>query len=318
MRLPDRVVVIPGGSRGIGRATAIAFARRGARLVLAARGSQALEAAAAECRRHGAEVVTVTADLTEPADVARLVRAAIDRFGRIDVWVGAAGVFAYGSVEQLPTDVFRRVIETNLLAHVDAVRAVLPQLRSQGTGRIVLIGSLFSRLTAPYASAYVASKYALRGFARALRQELLDSPGIDVRIVLPATIDTEIYQRAANFTRLTPHPLPPVSSPDRVARAIMRASSGRGRHSVQVGTLQSAMTVLSAAAPRVYDRVISVLVQTLGLRRPPTAPTPGVLVVPHADAGARTGGWRSRRARASAAMIGAGAAFVLLRPRRRH
>jgi short-subunit dehydrogenase len=318
MRRTDRVVVIIGGSRGIGRAAAASFARRGGRLVLVARDEGALEEAAAECRALGAEVLVVAGDITEPAVLAGVVSAALDRFGRIDVWVGAAGVFVYGLVEQTPTDVFRRVLDINLVAHVEGVRQVLPVFRAQGSGRIVLVGSLFSEVTAPYVSAYVASKFALRGFARTLRQELRNTPGIDVRIVFPASIDTPIYQRSANFTGRVPHPLPPVTSPYRVARVIERASRGAGPHSVHVGRLQSSMVLLSTVLPRVYDRVISGLVETLGLRRRPAPITLGALDAPQAGPSQITGDWRSPALRVAVAVTtAAGAASLLGRRRRR-
>ena len=318
MRTPGRVVVIIGGSRGIGRAAAAAFARRGSRLVLVARDEGALEETASECRALGAAVHVVRGDITEPSVLAGVVRAALDRFGRIDVWVGAAGVFAFGLVEKTPTDVFRRILEINLIAHVEGVRQVLPVFRTQGSGRIVLVGSLFSEVTAPYVSAYVASKFALRGFARALRQELRNEPGIDVRIVLPASIDTPIYQRAANLTGRAPHPLPPVSSPYRVARAIERSSRGPGPHSVRVGRVQSSMILLSTGLPRVYDGVISGLVETLGLRRRPAPDTLGALEAPQAGPSEITGGWRSPALRVALAVTtAAGAASLQGRQRRR-
>lgn len=311
----SRVVVIVGASRGIGRACAVRFARRGCRLVLFARDAAALEEAATQCRGLGAEVMTVAGDATRPGALAELVEGATARFGRIDVWVGVAGVLAYGRVEDMPTDVFRRVVETNLIAHVEGVRAVLPTFRAQEGGRIVLVGSLYSRVTAPSMSAYVASKFALLGFARSLRQELLGTRGIDVRIVLPATIDTPIYHRAANFTGRTPHPMPPITSPHRVARAVERSSRGGGPHAVRVGTLQSSMMLLSAVLPRVYDRVIRALIPALGLRRPPAPDTLGALEDPHEGPDGITDQWRRPALRA--ALVGATAAAAALTVRAR-
>ncbi|MFJ6654295.1 SDR family NAD(P)-dependent oxidoreductase [Microbacterium sp. NPDC091313] len=313
MRTRHPVVVIAGASRGIGRAAAARLARRGARLVLAARDAEALESAADVARRAGAEVATVVADLRRPDDVARIVAAAVARFGGIDAWVGASGVAAYGTVEQTPTAVYRDVLETNLLAHIDAVRQALPVLRAQRRGRIVLIGSLYSRVTSPAMSAYIASKFALLGFARSLRQELRGT-ALDVRIVLPATIDTPIYQRAVNMSGRSPHPLPPVVSAARVARAIERAVAGRGRREQLVGVAQSATIPLAAAAPAFFDALMIALMKTLGLRRPPRPATTGALHRAGVGPATESGGWRAPRLRALlAACAVAGIAAVALR-----
>jgi short-subunit dehydrogenase len=285
------VVVIVGASRGIGRAAALRFARRGARLVLSARDAAALERTAAACRARGADVDTVVADVRRDDDNARIVLAALARHGRIDTWVGVAGVAAYGAVSEVPTDVYRRVLETNLLGHIDGVRAVLPTLRAQQHGRIVLIGSLYSKVTSPWMSAYVTSKFALLGFSRSLRQELRGT-GVDVRVVLPATIDTPIYQRAVNFTGRAVHPLPPVASPRRVARTIARAAAGKGRREQTVGRLQSATIPLAAAAPAVYDAVITALMRTLGLRGRGVVPSLGAHDDAEVGPDAAAGGWR--------------------------
>lgn len=286
------VVVITGGSRGIGRAAALRFAReKGVRLALVARDETALAAAAAACRARGAEVLTVSMDLADPDGPERAAEAVVARFGRIDVWVASASVFSYGSVEDTPDDIRDRIIETNLTGQMRAARAVLPHFRARGGGTIVFVGSLFSQIPGPYVAPYVAAKHGLLGFVRALREEVLDHRGIHVRIVLPASIDTPVYQRAANVTGRTPFPLPPVVSADRVARAIVRAAHG-GRPEVAVGAAQLVMRPLRFFAPRVFDRVIRVLQRTLGLRRRPAADTAGAVLAPQHDPGAVSGGWR--------------------------
>lgn len=288
--MPQQVVVVTGGSRGIGRATALRFARRGARLVLVARDEVALASAAADCRATGAEVHTVSVDLAEPDGPQRAADAAVERFGRIDVWIGSASVFSYGSVEDTPDAVRDRVIETNLVGHMRAARAVVPYFRVGGGGTIVFVGSLYSQVAGPYVSSYVAAKHGLLGFARSLRQEMLGHRGIRVKIVLPASIDTPIYRRAANATGRTPFPLPPVVSAERVARAIERVVRGR-RLEVGVGAAQFVTRPLRVLAPRVFDRFIRALQRSLGLRRRPAPATTGAVLGAHHDEGAVSGGW---------------------------
>ena len=284
------VVVVTGGSRGIGRATALRFARRGARLVLVARDAVALASTAEECRRQGADVLTLPIDLATPDGPSRAADATIERFGRIDVWVASASVFSYGSVEDTPDEVRDRIIETNLTGHMRAARAVLPHFRAAGHGTIVFVGSLYSQVAGPYVSSYVAAKHGLLGFARSLRQEMVGHRGIRITIVLPASIDTPIYQRAANYTGRTPFPLPPVVSADRVARAIVRIARG-SRHEVGVGAAQFVTRPLQFLAPRVYDRFIRALQHTLGLRRRPAVASPGAVLEARHSPGAVSGGW---------------------------
>lgn len=286
------VVVITGGSRGIGRATALRFAKKqkGVALVLVGRDETALDSAADDCRALGATVLPLAIDLATPDGPERVADATVARFGRIDVWVASASVFSYGSVEDTPDEVRDRVIETNLTGHMRAARAALPHFRARGHGTLVFVGSLFSQIAGPYVAPYVAAKHGLLGFARALRQEMLDHRGIHVRIVLPASIDTPIYQRAANVTGRTPFPLPPVVSADRVARAIVRAARG-GRDEVAVGAAQFVTRPVRFLAPRVFDRGIRLLQRTLGLRHRPASVTTGAVLAPQHDAGAVSGGW---------------------------
>jgi len=286
----DQVVVVTGGSRGIGRATAVRFARRGARITLVARDAVALSSAAEECRRRGAEVLALPIDLATPDGPERATDAVIARFGRIDVWVASASVFAYGSVEDTPDAVRDRVIETNLVGHMRAARAVLPHFRARGGGTIVFVGSLYSQVAGPYVSSYVAAEHGLLGFARSLRQEMRGHRGIRIKVVLPASIDTPIYQRAANVTGRTPFPLPPVVSADRVARAIVRAARGH-RDEIAVGAAQFVARPLRFVFPRAYDRGIRALQRSLGLRRRAAPATTGAVLAAQHDPGAVSGGW---------------------------
>jgi short-subunit dehydrogenase len=306
--------VITGASSGIGRETARAYARQGARLVLASRSRSALETVAEECRERGATALVVPTDVSDERAVAALVAAAVAEHGRIDVWVGNAGVSAFGTFEDLPSEVFRQVIETNLMGQVHGVRAVLPQFRRQGSGTLVLVASLYSRVGSPLQSPYVTSKFALLGFAESLRQELRRS-AIAVRVVLPATVDTSIYQRAANYTGRHVHPLPPAASPSRVARAIVRAPHRR-RHVTPVGRTQMLVVPIHDFAPRIYDATASWLMEHVELRGRHPELSAGSVLTPTEEAGPLTGGWRRPvvRGLAAAAVVGASAALLLRRP----
>jgi short-subunit dehydrogenase len=304
------VVVITGASSGIGRATARAYARRGARLVLASRSAPALETVAEECRAHGVEVLVVPTDVTEEREVRALAAAAAGEYGRVDVWVGNAGLFSYGGFEETPAGVFREVVEANLMGQVHGARAVLPYFRRQGSGALVLVGSLYSRVSSPLLAPYITSKWGMLGFAEVLRAELRGS-GIRVKVVLPSTIDTPIYQHAANVTRRAVHPMPPASSPARVARAIVRAPARR-RFATSVGLLQRVVVPLHRASPWAYDSLTRFMKKRIELRG--DAPlSDGIVFHAPAEASPVTGGWRWRTGRllvwgAGVLLVTAGAA----------
>lgn len=314
-----RVVVVTGASSGIGRGLARALAERGDDVVLASRGEAALREVADECERRGARVLAVPTDVSDEAQVRALVDAAVARFGRVDAWVGGAAVWSYGRFEDTPSEIFEQVVRTTLLGQVHGVRAVLPVMRRQGSGVVVLVSSLYGRLSAPYVSAYVAAKWGLTGFAESLRHELRDTPGIEVCTVLPGTVDTPVYRHAAVRTAREIRPLPPVTSPERVVRAVLDVLE-RPRRQVVVGQTQRALVWVHHLLPAVYDRAVVPAVDLLGLRRQPADRRDGTVLAPPPAAGPVSDGWRRgdhrRVAAVAAPLAAAGAALLALRARR--
>jgi short-subunit dehydrogenase len=217
----DKVIVITGASSGIGRATALALAKKGAHLVLAARREEPLDELAQQCEALGVRCLSVPTDVTDAAAVRALATQAVHEFGRIDGWVNNAGVYLVGRLEETPDESFRQVMETNFFGTVYGSRAALAQFRHQGRGILINVSSVYGSTAGPYVSAYASSKFAVRGFSAAIRQEF-EGTGIHVCTVMPAAVDTPLWQNSANYTGWRVRPVEPIYSPERVARAIVR------------------------------------------------------------------------------------------------
>jgi NAD(P)-dependent dehydrogenase (short-subunit alcohol dehydrogenase family) len=230
----DKVVLVTGGSRGLGRAIADAFCTAGAKLVLAALEPGAIERAAAEMRAAGGDVLGVSADITRQEDVDRLFDQALGRFGRLDVLVNNAGRTMRGKVLDTTPEQFRELMELNFIALVRCTRAAVPHLLKQ-RGHVVNIGSLAAKAAARWVGAYPATKFAVAAYSQQLRLEL-GPQGLHVLLVCPGPItrkDARLYpleglddlpERARGpgagvKTRLI--------SPESLARAILRACQRR-------------------------------------------------------------------------------------------
>jgi len=311
-----QIVVITGASSGIGRATAHAFAEEGARVVLAARGRESLEAAATECRVLGAEVIVVPTDVRDEGQVRALIDTAIATFGGIDVFVGNAGLAVAGRFEEIPDDVWHRVMDTNVFGHVYALRALVPYFKERDRGTYVAVASIEGFLSAPYQSAYVTSKHALLGLTDVLRGELLGT-NVQVTTVLPATIDTPIYATAPNYLGRGWRPLPPSVAPQRVARAILGVVQ-HPRRTKYVGALQSAIVPFQFFAPGLMTVVTRLAVEVLAFRGTST-PSDGNAYEPDIARSAVDGGWRvaSRRKAVPVALLSGAAAVLAVAGRRR-
>jgi NAD(P)-dependent dehydrogenase (short-subunit alcohol dehydrogenase family) len=262
-----RTVVVVGASSGIGRATAHQLASRGDQLVLAARSVDALEETRQECVARGASgVLVVPVDVGDREQVTRLFDESVARFDRVDVVVHAAAVLAYGRFEDVPPDVFDKILQTNLVGTANVARSTLKVFDAQQGGSVVVVGSVLAKMVAPYLSSYSTGKWGVQGLVRTLQVEARAKPGVHVSLVSPGGVDTPIYDQAGSYTGHPGHPPPPVVSPERVARAVVSAVDKPGRD-ISAGPLNSVMVAGFRLVPGVFDLLVGPMMRVLGQGR---------------------------------------------------
>ena len=276
----DLVVVITGASSGIGHASALAFAERGARLVLAARDVATLAPVATACRAAGApSTLVVPTDVTDANAVERLAEAALALHGHIDIWVNGVGVGAIGRFDETPLAAHRRVVEANLIGHLQGSHVALRHFRARGRGTLINLISVGGWIPAPYAAAYTASKFGLRGLSQALRAEVADLPMVHVCDVAPTFVDSPGLSHGANYTGSNIRVPIPLVDPRRVARAVL-ALVDRPRAVTWVGAAAGLGRLVQAIAPQWLGATLQ-RVTRWGLQRArPATPSDGNLFAP--------------------------------------
>ena len=190
--LKDKVAIITGASSGIGEATARRLAESGARVVLAARRVERLEALAADIEHHQGTALVAPTDVTDERSVQRLARRALDAFGRIDILINNAGIMPLSPISKLKVAEWDRMIDVNIKGVLYCVAATLPTMLEQGSGHIINVSSVAGRRPFPSGAVYSATKFAVRAISQGLRLELSPIKGIRVTDIEPGVVATEL------------------------------------------------------------------------------------------------------------------------------
>ena len=219
-----QVIVVFGASSGIGRLTALEFAKKGAKVCAAARSEAGLKSLISEIEENGGEAFYVTADAAKFEQVKAVAEKTVERYGRLDTWIHSAAAFLFAPFNETEPEEYERLIEVNLLGQIYGAKAAFPYLKKRG-GALIHITSVEAWRTVPFQSAYGASKHGIYGFLQALRVEFAHNEiPVAVTQIMPAAINTPIYDKGRNKMPFKPRPVPPIYHPQIVVDAILYAA----------------------------------------------------------------------------------------------
>jgi len=256
--MAQKVIAITGASAGIGRAAARAFAARGCKVGLIARGIERLESACREVDAAGGSGLVAPADVSDAEAVDRAAELIERNLGPIDVWVNVAMATVFAPFHLIAPGEYRRATEVTYLGFVHGTMAALKRMRPRGRGTIVQVGSALGYRSVPLQSAYCGAKAAIRAFTDSIRSELIhDGVGVHLTLVNMPALNTPQFDWARNKMRQRPQPVPPIFQPEVAARAIVLASERPRRREMYVGrsTLQAIFG--NTVAPGLLDRLLA-------------------------------------------------------------
>jgi hypothetical protein len=245
--LRDKVAIVTGASSGIGWATALALAKQGARVALAARRESSLLELADEIEKLGRKALVLATDVTQREQVEAMAQAVLSQWGRIDILVSNAGEYIRVPIVDLDPADLQRSLDVNYFGGVYCIKAVLPHMLAQKSGHIVTVTSMDGKIGLPPDTPYVSAKFALTGFVEVLRQEVSDH-GISVTNVLPGRVDTVMIEHL-RFSWISPK-----ISPESVASAILDAIRKR-KPIVIVPPQAKLLYYINVFAPKLSDRL---------------------------------------------------------------
>ena len=281
-RIVGRTFVITGASSGLGRGAALKLASYGANVVLAARRTAVLDQVAREAQAAGGQALVVTSDVSQPDQVARLAKAALARFGRIDAWINNAAVAAIGRFDAVPVEDHARVVDVNLKGYIYGTHAALRQFHRQGFGTLVNVSSVEAHVPLAYEASYAATKAAITALGAALNQELRLAGADRIKIVTvePWGVDTPFYEHAANYTGRATR-MSELEGPWESVDAIVWAAIHPFRGEYPVGWRAAGGLVGAQIWPELAARIGANVIYRAQIERAPPAPsTAGALYEP--------------------------------------
>ena len=236
------VVVITGASAGVGRATAQAFARQGARIGLLARGRDGLEGARADVENEGGKALAIPTDVANSQEVEAAAEAVEKTFGPIDIWVNNAMTTVFAPLKQIAAEDFKRATEVTYLGTVYGTMAALKRMSVRDRGTIVQVGSALAYRSIPLQAPYCGAKHAIRGFTDSLRSELIhDGSQIHITMVQMPALNTPQFSWCKTKLSRHPQPVPPIFQPEVAAKAIVWAAHNKRREVYVGGTTVQAI-----------------------------------------------------------------------------
>lgn len=280
--IEQQVIVITGASSGIGLCTAESAAKKGAKVVLAARSDRTLDEVAQRINAEGGQAIAAPCDVADRKQVQSVADAAIRAFGRIDTWVNNAGVAILGRIDQVSEDDSRRLFDTDFWGVVNGSLVALPYLKANAPhgGALINIGSEVSDAVAPLLGMYVAAKHAVKGFTDVLRieTERIDRSPVSVTLIQPTAVDTPFDAHARNYTDKEGDLPRPMIDPQHVADAILSAAE-KPTNNIKVGVMSKVNTFMAKNLPGLAERMATK--QAAGLQRDEEPRNPaGALFIP--------------------------------------
>lgn len=283
-------------------------------MVLAGWRRDTLEDVAGEVREYKGHTLVVPTDTSDASEVEALADRAAERFGSVDIWVNNAAVSLFGPLHTSPAEDIRRVLETNVMGYVHGAQSALKHFHRQRRGVLINVSSIAGEVPQPLTAAYSASKAAINSLSVSIRGELMLEGYDKVRVVsvLPPSIDTPLFNVAANYTGQRVVPMPPVYTPQKVAEVIV-AGAEKPRHEMPVGAAGKELMMGHRSSPAAAEKMMAHMVGKKHLTDEQRGATTGNLYEPaEYSAAAVQGGWGGKTRQASRKVLGIGAGTVVL------